>query len=80
MSLALENMFNSFMFKKVPENWEKVGYPSLKPLGSWFLDLIERVKFFREWVTVGTMKSYWVSAMFFPQGEIFIFILVNIFY
>jgi len=66
MSLALENMFNSFLLKKVPENWEKVGYPSLKPLSSWFADLIERVKFFREWVTTGSMKSYWVSAMFFP--------------
>ena len=35
MSIALENMFEAFMFKRVPELWNKVAYPSLKPLGSW---------------------------------------------
>jgi dynein heavy chain len=40
MSIALENMFNAFSLKKVPENWENVAYPSLKPLGSWVADLL----------------------------------------
>jgi dynein heavy chain len=43
MSLSLEAMFNSFLLKRVPENWEKVAYPSLKPLASWVPDLVARV-------------------------------------
>ena len=41
-------MFDSFLLKRVPELWEKVAYPSLKPLGTWVPDLLERVKFMRE--------------------------------
>ena len=68
MSIQLENMFDAFLDKKVPEMWEKAAYPSLKPLASWVNDFIERVIFFREWVENGTMNSYWTSAFFFPQG------------
>ena len=61
-------MFYAFLDKKVPELWENHAYPSLKPLASWVNDFIERVIFFRKWVENGTMDTYWVSAMFFPQG------------
>ena len=50
MSIQLENMFTSFLDKKVPEMWEKAAYPSLKPLGSWVNDFIDRMVFFREWI------------------------------
>lgn len=43
MSLELELMFDNFLLKKVPDNWVTVAYPSLKPLGSWFDDLMHRV-------------------------------------
>lgn len=68
MSLDLELMFSSFLNQKVPALWEKVSYLSLKPLGSWVNDFIQRVEFFQEWIRKGTMDSYWVSAFFFPQG------------
>ena len=68
MSIQLENMFYSFLDKKVPEMWEKAAYPSLKPLGSWVNDFIDRVSFFREWVENGSMITYWASSFFFPQG------------
>lgn len=40
MSMELEMMFNNFLNNKVPSMWEKVGYPSLKPLSSWVNDFI----------------------------------------
>jgi dynein heavy chain len=40
MSIQLENMFLSFLDKKVPEIWENAAYPSLKPLASWVNDFI----------------------------------------
>jgi dynein heavy chain len=68
MSLELEGMFASLLRGKVPENWEKLSYLSLKPVSSWFDDLLKRVEFFKGWMIFGALKSYWVSAFFFPQG------------
>lgn len=41
-------MFDSFIFKRVPALWEKVAFPSLKPLSSWIPDLFARIEFMRE--------------------------------
>lgn len=70
MSQELENMFNAFLDNKVPENWtvNDISYPSLKPLSSWYKDLLERIDFIGDWLYNGPPKSYWLSAFFFPQG------------
>ena len=68
MSQMLENMFNAMAIKKVPANWESIAYPSQKPLGSWFADLVERMEFMKRWVDTDYLPSYWCSAFFFPQG------------
>lgn len=71
MSIELEDMYVCFLNKKVPENWTKVAYLSLKPLGSWVNDLVERFKFMRDWAKEPP-KTYWLPAFFFPQGTSFI--------
>ena len=53
MSIQLEAMFDAIMFKKVPALWEKVAFPSLKPLAGWIPDLYARIEFMREWVNKG---------------------------
>jgi len=68
MSSELEKMFNNIIDKKVPVLWEDVGYPSLKPLGSWMIDLIKRIEFVGSWLYEGPPKSYLLPAFFFPQG------------
>jgi len=68
MSLELEKMYNCFLIQKVPQNWQSVAYPSLRPLASWVRDLIKRVEFINEWLVSGPRPSYWLSAFFFPQG------------
>ena len=68
MSLELEKMFNNIMIRKVPANWEVHAYPSLKPLASWFKDLISRIEFMASWLKNDQLPSYWVSAFYFPQG------------
>lgn len=68
MSMELEKMFNMFLDGKVPENWSNVGYPCLKPLGSWMKDLIKRIEFISSWLYEGPPISYWVPSFFFPQG------------
>ena len=68
MSPQLESMYASMMFQKVPEIWNAVAYPSLKPLSSWVSDFIARVEFIRSWICDGQPKAYWISGFFFPQG------------
>ncbi len=68
MSETLDSMYLSLTNGQVPKNWEKVAYPSLKPLTSWFEDLIKRVEFLYKWLTEGSPLAYWISGLFFPQG------------
>ena len=68
MTLELEKMLHSLLNNTVPSSWKKLAYESIKPLGSWFDDLICRITFFKEWGTIGLPKSYLLSAFFFPQG------------
>lgn len=40
MTEMLDIMYLALQNNKQPPNWIAVGYPSLKPLASWFTDLI----------------------------------------
>ncbi|KAL4466850.1 hypothetical protein ABPG74_010447 [Tetrahymena malaccensis] len=69
MSAELDKTYTSMMNNTVPEMWKARSYPSLKPLQSWFDDLVKRTEFFRQWLNLdGKPKVYWLPAFFFPQG------------
>jgi dynein heavy chain len=72
MSMELESMFAKFIDGRVPDNWSNpmIGYPCLKPLGSWMKDLLKRIEFISSWLYKGPPLSYWIPAFFFPQGFI----------
>jgi len=53
MSDVLDKMYVSLQNGKVPANWEKVAYPSLKPLATWFQDMRQRVAVIHDWLTNG---------------------------
>jgi dynein heavy chain len=68
MSAELEQMFNSFQLQKVPGLWEKAAYPCLKPLNSWYVDYLKRLDMINDWMRMGPPDSFWIPALFFPQG------------
>jgi len=68
MSAELERMANTIFDGHVPTEWEKVSYPSLKPLASWIADLIKRLKMFNEWLLNGPPGVFWISGFFFTQS------------
>jgi len=68
MSEVLEKASNSIFNNQVPAIWEKNGYPSLKPLSAWVVDLAKRMDFVLNWVEKGIPPAFWISGFFFPQG------------
>ncbi|XP_053321162.1 dynein axonemal heavy chain 3-like [Spea bombifrons] len=68
MSQDLDDLFSSLIVGKVPVLWSAKSYPSLKPLGSYIADLVQRLHFFKEWIQQGTPKVFWISGFFFTHS------------
>jgi len=69
MTFDLESLGKSLFVNEVPALWTKKGPLSLKPLSSWYLDILARCEFFQDWFDLGhSPPSFWISGIFFPQA------------
>lgn len=68
MSHELEEIFFCVFEGRVPSIW-LMAYPSLKLLGAWTRDLVNRVEHFNEWaLTTHAPVLFWLAAYTFPTG------------
>jgi dynein heavy chain len=65
----MEDLIRSISINKVFGNWEKLAFPSLKPLSSWMTDLSQRAAQLADWTTnLQAPKSVWISGLFNPMS------------
>jgi dynein heavy chain len=68
MSADLEKLAHSMSINVIPAMWAGKSYPSLKPLGSYIQDLVERLAFFQNWIDNGQPVVSWISGIFFVHS------------
>ena len=69
ISEPMEDLMNALFANRVPERWEGLAWPSLAPMGMWFLDFLDRHKQLSEWTAdLNTPKVTWISGLFNPQA------------
>lgn len=53
---------------KVPDHWLAKSFPSLKPLGPYIKEVLDRCAFFQSWVDDGPPPVFWLPGFFFTQA------------
>lgn len=70
LTAEAEGLITPLETNQVPPLWEQHAWPSLRPLGSWLVDLQARHAQLQSWVDggCGRLAATWISGLFNPHG------------
>ena len=69
MTGPMESLMSSLASNQTPGSWAILAYPSLRPLASWFLNLLQRYEQLMGWTSeLAVPVSVWLSGLFNPQS------------
>lgn len=58
----------SLIRNKVPDQWLRRSYLSVKSLANYISNLLSRLEFFRKWIEAGEPQVYHLPYFYFPQA------------
>ena len=70
MSDSMDALKSSLYLDRIPPNWQKRAWPSLRPLQSWLTDFLLRLQQLDEWQNNPLVipKVTWISGLYNPQS------------
>jgi dynein heavy chain len=70
MTERMDKLMDALVRDAVPEAWQRISYPSQRPLGSWLANLQQRAQQLSEWLELPerTPACTWISGFFNPQS------------
>ncbi len=64
MSESMERLMHALAADVVPASWSTLAYPSLRPLGSWLVNLLQRVAQLTDWTAdLAVPRSVWLPGV-----------------
>jgi dynein heavy chain len=68
MSTDIDKLITNIFQSKMPVMWAPYSYPTMKPVSSYFQDLLDRFKMLQNWFDVGPPPRFWISGFYFTHA------------